>query len=111
MPDDAEPADFLARFAWHPEPELIGVRDERAARPALERLGRDAWDAALDYVYGEAMRRTIGDPPGYVELRRVFFGATGGSAPGGGPAGTGGPSAAPVDPTPSADLLDEFRRR
>ena len=98
-PADAGPADFLARFAWHPEPELIGVRDEAPARPALERLGRDAWDAALDYLYGEAMRRTIGEPPGYAELRRVFFGDG------------GGPDAAPRHPTPSADLLDEFRRR
>ena len=98
-PADTDSADFLARFAWHPEPELIGVRDEHAARPALERLGRDAWDAALDYLYGEAMRRTIGDPPGYAELRSVFFGDG------------GGPDAAPRHPTPSADLLDEFRHR
>ena len=28
------------RFAWHPEPELIGIRDGAVSRPALERLGR-----------------------------------------------------------------------
>jgi aromatic-L-amino-acid decarboxylase len=98
-PAGAGLGDFLARFAWHPEPELIGVRDEGAARPALERLGRDAWDAALDYLYGEAMRRTIGEPVGYAELRSRYFGDT------------GGPGAAPHHPTPSAALLEEFRQR
>ena len=32
---------YLAGFDWHPEPELIGYRDEGASRVAMERLGRD----------------------------------------------------------------------
>ena len=81
MADEHDPAAFLARFGWHPEPELIGVRDETGARAALQRLGYDTWDAALDYVYREAMRRTIGEPVGYAELRRSHFGPTGRPAP------------------------------
>jgi len=99
VPDDVDPLEFLARFAWHPEPELIGVRHQGTARPALEQLGRDAWTAALDYLYGEALRRAFGEPAGYAELRRTYFGDS------------GGPGPAPTGPTPSAELLDEFRRR
>ena len=31
--------DYLSRFDWHPEPELIGFRDETASRAALASLG------------------------------------------------------------------------
>lgn len=86
------------RFDWHPEPSLLGYAD-RTARPAVERLGHDAWAVALDYLYDHAVVRAMGEPAGYAELRAWFFGPTGGPAP------------APVDPTPSAALLDEFRRR
>ena len=91
--------DYLARFDWHPEPALIAPRDEATARPALERLGRDAWAAALDYLYGEAFRRSMGEPAGYAELRRTFFGEA------------AGPKPAPLGPTPSSELLEEFGRR
>jgi glutamate/tyrosine decarboxylase-like PLP-dependent enzyme len=90
---------MLDRFAWHPEPELLQVRDEATSRAALERLGTDTWRAALDYLYDEAMRRAIGQPTDYDELRRVFFGES--SMPG----------PAPEGPTPAADLLDLFRTR
>jgi glutamate/tyrosine decarboxylase-like PLP-dependent enzyme len=92
------------RFAWHPEPELIGIRDEELSRAALERLGREAWTTALDYVYDEAFRRAMGEPAEYEALRRTFFG----SGVDGRPAG---PAPAPRDPTPSGDILDEFRHR
>jgi glutamate/tyrosine decarboxylase-like PLP-dependent enzyme len=92
-------ASYLERFAWHPEPELIGIRHEPLSRAALERVGRATWDAALDYLYDEAFRRAIGAPTSYTELRRTFFGDA------------GGPLAAPVGPTAAADLLDDFRRR
>ena len=94
--DDADPP--ATRFDWHPEPDLVGFGDP-SARPALEALGRDAWAAALDYLYDHAFVRAMGEPAGYVELRAEFFGPT------------GLPSPAPLDPTPSADLLDEFRTR
>jgi aromatic-L-amino-acid decarboxylase len=93
-----EPTLSTDRFAWHPEPDLLGFSDP-AARPALEQLGTDAWAAALDYLYDHAFVRGMGEPAGFDELRRAFFG------PGGEPA------AAPMDPTTSAAILDEFRNR
>jgi glutamate/tyrosine decarboxylase-like PLP-dependent enzyme len=86
------------RFAWHPEPDLLGFGDP-SARPALERLGADAWAAALDYLYDHAFDRAMGEPAGYGQLREVFFGPGGGPAP------------APTGPTTSGDLLAEFRDR
>ena len=50
----------LPRFAWHPEPELIGYTDPDESRAALERLGGETLATALDYLYGEAMRRPVG---------------------------------------------------
>ena len=103
--DDAEPDGLnpppSARRAlrWHPEPDLIGFGDP-AARPALEALGREAWAAALDYLYDHAFVRAMGEPAG---VRRAARDASSGR-----PAG---PSPAPADPTPSAALLDEFRGR
>jgi glutamate/tyrosine decarboxylase-like PLP-dependent enzyme len=94
-PDDLSPAD---RFAWHPEPELLGYGDP-AARPALERLGAEAWAAALDYLYDHAFVRAMGEGSGYAELRETFFGTA------------GGPSPAPDQPTTSAAILEEFRTR
>ena len=91
--------DDVRRFDWHPEPELIGVLDETVSREALERVGAATWSAALDYLYDEALRRAMGEPATYPELRRVFFG----------PSGAPGP--APAEPTPSAALLDDFRTR
>jgi glutamate/tyrosine decarboxylase-like PLP-dependent enzyme len=86
------------RFAWHPEPDLLGFGDP-SARPALERLGADAWAAALDYLYDHAFDRAMGEPAGYGQLREVFFGPGGGPAP------------APTGPATSGDLLAEFRDR
>ena len=84
---------------WHPEPELLDIRDEERSRPALERLGEEAWSAALDYVYDHGMERAIGEPADYAELRKVFFGSSGGPAP------------APAEPTTSEALIEEFRTR
>lgn len=96
------PADldaYLARFDWHPEPELIGYRDETASRAAMEALGTATWRAALDFLYGTAVHRAMGDPAGYADLRRAYFGAGGQPAP------------APVTPAPVAAILDEFASR
>jgi aromatic-L-amino-acid/L-tryptophan decarboxylase len=95
----SRPAGSSERFGWHPEPELIGILDEAVSRPALEELGRATWAAALDYLYGEALRRSIGEPVDYDALRRRYFGDD------------GLPSAAPVGPTRVAELLEEFTRR
>jgi aromatic-L-amino-acid/L-tryptophan decarboxylase len=103
--DRSDPRPSAAsRFGWHPEPGLIGVDDADAGREALEELGRAAWGAGLDYLYDEALRRSVGPPTGYAELRRTFYASD--------PTGPReGPAPAPVGPTPSSALIDEFRTR
>ncbi len=105
--DPTTPADldaYLARFDWHPEPELIGYRDEGASRAALERLGTATWTAALDYLYDQAAVRAMGDPSPYAEARRRYY-----ASHRDGPAS--GPTAAPSDPSPAADVIAEFQAR
>ncbi len=111
---------YLARFDWHPEPELIGYRDEGASREALEQLARTTWTAALDFLYGHAMTRAMGDPSPYPEARRRYYAshpAGPADGPGTGPAdgpGTGladGPGVAPAEPTPAATVVAEFTSR
>ncbi len=91
--------DSLARFRWHPEPELIGICDAATSREALRRAGEATWEASLDWLYDEAMVRAMGPPTDYAELRRLFYGERGGPAP------------APQDPTTLAAVLEEFRTR
>jgi aromatic-L-amino-acid decarboxylase len=105
-----------ARFPWHPEPALIGIDDAATARAALEELGREAWAAGLDYLFGEAFRRAMGEPTAYAELRRSFFGWTPDSSdasdgPSGSSGSNPGPAPAPTGPTTSGALLEEFRAR
>ena len=97
--NDRSSLDARTGEGWHPEPELLDVRDEATSRPALERLGEGTWSAALDYVYDHALERAIGEPADYDELRAVFFG----------PSGAPGP--APMVPSTVAELIDEFRTR
>ena len=94
-----DPADPLAKFRWHPEPELIGIRDADASREALQRAGEDTWRASLDWLYDQAMQRAMGEPVGYAELRAAYYGEA------------GGPGPAPLDPAPLNQVLDEFRTR
>jgi glutamate/tyrosine decarboxylase-like PLP-dependent enzyme len=95
---------YLARFAWHPEPELIGFRDEGASRAALEALGTATWTAALDFLYGHSMLRAMGDASPYAEARRRYYASH--------PDGPAlGPEAAPTAPTPAADVIAEFEAR
>jgi glutamate/tyrosine decarboxylase-like PLP-dependent enzyme len=102
--DASAPADdltaFRERFAWHPEPELVGIRDPTLNRAALERAGEKIWTAALDYLFDHATTRATGRPIGYREMRSLYFGGPG-----------RGPGPAPADPTPLPSLLDEFRTR
>jgi aromatic-L-amino-acid decarboxylase len=96
---DDPPLDARTGEGWHPEPELLDIRDEARSRWMLERMGEAAWTAALDYVYEHGLERAIGEPGDYEALRREFFG----------PSGRPGP--APTEPAPSERLIDEFRVR
>lgn len=85
---------------WHPEPELITLRDEARSRPALREASAATWEAALDYLYDHAFRRGMGPPTGHDELRALYFQATDGE-----------PGPAPSEPVPLAAVLDEWRAR
>jgi glutamate/tyrosine decarboxylase-like PLP-dependent enzyme len=91
--------DYLERFAWHPEPELIGFRDAEASREGVRRLGEATWAVAVDYLYEQAARRAMGAAHDYETARATFF------------ADAPGPSPAPREPSTSAAVLDEFERR
>lgn len=93
------PPGFIDRFAWHPEPELLGIRDPELAREALRAAGAATWEAGLDYLYDHALERAMGETTALAELRSSYFGPT------------GEPGPAPMNPTPLAVLLDEFRSR
>ncbi len=85
---------------WHPEPELISLRDESRSRVALREAGGATWAAALDYLYDHAFDRAFGLPAEHDALRALYFEATGGE-----------PGPAPRDPVPLATVLDEWRTR
>src|SRR5688572_28448350 len=91
---------YLARFDWHPEPELIGYRDEGASRAALAELGQHTWAAALEFLYGTAMVRAMGDPSPYEGARQRYYGPD-----------ASGPGPAPLGPTPAAEVIAEFSDR
>ncbi|HYL40390.1 MAG TPA: pyridoxal-dependent decarboxylase, partial [Candidatus Binatus sp.] len=93
-------ADTRPTTDWHPEPELISVRDEARSREALRAAGRETWDAALDYIYDHALVRAFGLPAEHDALRARYFEATAGE-----------PGPAPRDPTPLLEVLDEWRER
>jgi aromatic-L-amino-acid/L-tryptophan decarboxylase len=84
---------------WHPEPELLGVRDEGRSRAALRQAGAAVWETALDYLYDHAFVRAMGEPADYEGLRREFFG----------PSQRPGP--APQSPATLAAVLEEFSAR
>jgi hypothetical protein len=88
-----------SELSWHPEPELIDVRDERVSRPALEALGANTWSVALDYLYQHAFERSLGEPTRYDDMRSTFFGPS------------GRPARAPSAPSTADTLLAEFRDR
>ena len=93
------PDDFDARFAWHPEPELLGVRDAATSREALRTLGTATWEAGLDYLYDHGLERAMGPDTEFAALRGRYFGQS------------GEPGPAPMEPTALPALLGEFRER
>jgi glutamate/tyrosine decarboxylase-like PLP-dependent enzyme len=101
--DDRDPGKENQRegndFSWHPEPELIDVSDEGRSRAALERFGEAAWGASLDYLYEHGFERSMGQPTRYPEMRRTFFGPS------------DEPASAPLEPSTSDAVMDEFRER
>ena len=95
---------YLERFDWHPEPELIGYRDEATSRAALASLGLRTWHDALEFLYGIATQRAMGDASPYAEARRRYYGSD--------PAGPrDGPGPAPTEPQRAAEVLTEFSDR
>ncbi|MEA2673952.1 MAG: aromatic-L-amino-acid/L-tryptophan decarboxylase [Chloroflexota bacterium] len=88
-----------SRPDWHPEPELISIRDASTSREALRDAGAAIWETALDYLYDHAFVRAMGEPIDYDALRSMFYGPSGGPAP------------APVEPTTLQAVLDEFAAR
>ena len=94
-----------SRFGWHPEPALIGVDDVAASRPALEALGRARPGRPGSTTCSTRLSAgPSATPTGYAELRRTFYAAE--------PRGPrDGPGPAPAGPTPSAEVLAEFRTR
>jgi aromatic-L-amino-acid decarboxylase len=99
MDDPTDRLDPLGPFRWHPEPELIGLRDAATSRRALRRAGEATWEAALDWLYDEAMTRGMGLPNDYAGLRHRYFGESGRPAP------------APHDPATLDAVLAEFSHR
>ncbi|TAL06282.1 MAG: hypothetical protein EPO00_11385, partial [Chloroflexota bacterium] len=93
------PSGFADQFAWHPEPELLGVRDPGASREALRSLGAATWETGLDYLYDHGLERAMGPNTEFAALRGRYFG----------PSREPGP--APTEPTALSILLDEFRER
>jgi len=85
--------------SWHPEPELLDIRDEATARPVLERLGAETWAAVLDYLYQHGLVRGMGEGNGLAELRATMH------------PDTGQPGPAPVGPSTSTEILAEWRER
>jgi aromatic-L-amino-acid/L-tryptophan decarboxylase len=101
MPADhaVDPSDPPARgFDWHPEPSLLRFTSADDARGSLEELGRATWGTALDYLFDEAMRRSIGTGP-YPEIRRQYFGES------------LQPGPAPAEGVRFEEVLGEFTRR
>jgi glutamate/tyrosine decarboxylase-like PLP-dependent enzyme len=80
-----------------PDRALLAMRSP-GSREALEDFGAAVWREALDWLYGEALRRPVAADP-YPVSRRRFFGASNAPAP------------APDAASPAADVLAEFRAR
>ena len=95
---EAESGSPTTQHGWHPQPGLLRFTSEEFSREELERLGRDTWATALEFLFDEAMRRAIGTGS-YESIRRQYFGES------------GEPGAAPSSPVTSTEVLAEFRQR
>jgi aromatic-L-amino-acid decarboxylase len=93
------PPGFGDQFSWHPEPELIGIRDPDVSRASLRALGAATWEAGLDYLYDHALDRAMGEATTFAALRSAYFGPS------------GEPAAAPATPTPIDEILRDFAER
>ena len=96
---DLETTSAGPRIDWHPEPELLNLRDEAISRPALRDAGGAVWEAALAYLYDHAFGRAMGRPIEYEAVRSTFFGPAGRPAP------------APSDASTLEAVLEEFSSR
>jgi glutamate/tyrosine decarboxylase-like PLP-dependent enzyme len=94
-----EPMTQTRAAAWHPEPELIAMRDPAVSREALRAAGAEVWETALDYLYDHAFERAMGEPADYDGLRSAFFGPGRAPAP------------APSSPSTLRAVLAEFSER
>ena len=63
-------------------------------------LGEQTWAAALEFLYGTAIVRAMGDPSPYDGARRRYYGSA-----------ASGPGPAPADPSPAAAVIAEFSDR
>ncbi|HET9851460.1 MAG TPA: pyridoxal-dependent decarboxylase [Candidatus Limnocylindrales bacterium] len=84
---------------WHPEPELLNIRDEAVSREALREAGAAIWETGLEYLYEHAFVRAMGEPADYAGLRHELFGPS------------GRPAAAPELPSTLSAVLQEFTSR
>jgi len=67
-------------------------------------LGQRTWHEALEFLYGIASQRAMGDASAYAEARRRYYASD--------PAGSRhGPGPAPHAPMRAADVIDEFQAR
>ena len=102
--DRPRPRRVPRALRWHPEPELIGYRDEATSRARSSTLARPTWHEALEFLYGIAIERAMGDASPYAEARRRYYASD--------PAGPrDGPGPAPAEPMRAADVLAEFSAR
>jgi aromatic-L-amino-acid decarboxylase len=88
----------MDRYEWSPEPELVDFSNPERSREALETFGDAVWREALDWLYGEAMKRPI-RRESYPEARKAFYGES------------GEPAEPPANPEPWPEVLAEFRQR
>ncbi|MEJ7695261.1 MAG: pyridoxal-dependent decarboxylase [Candidatus Limnocylindrales bacterium] len=110
-PTDTPAPDRVTRHRRVSRPLRLapGTRVDRvpgrgASREALAQLGEQTWAAALQFLYGTAVVRAMGDPSSYEEARTHYYGSD--------PTGSRrAPGSAPAEPAAAAAVIDEFSTR